>query len=154
MNIGFGRSAGSRSVIRAYRAPACVFLCSLGLVAPAPAQEGAGRRMIEEIVVTAQKREQSINEVGMSIQAATGDRLNELGITEPSELFKVVSGFNSNVTYYGTTIYTIRGVGFQDTALASSPTVSVYLDETPLPYSVMTPPFFVIFTASSRLDPG
>ncbi|MFW6094211.1 MAG: TonB-dependent receptor [Pseudomonadota bacterium] len=95
-------------------------------------------RAIEEVVVTAQKREESINEVGMSIQAATGERLNELGITDTSELFKVVSGFNSNVTYYGTTIYTIRGVGFQDTALASSPTVSVYLDQTPLPYSVMT----------------
>ncbi|HEX7037516.1 MAG TPA: TonB-dependent receptor [Pseudomonadales bacterium] len=107
-------------------------------VTAAAPEQAASRRTIEEIVVTAQKREESINEVGMSIDAATGDRLNELGITEPAELYKVVSGFNSNVTYYGTTIYTIRGVGFQDTALASSPTVSVYLDEMPLPYSVMT----------------
>ena len=94
--------------------------------------------VIEEIVVTAQKREESINEVAMSIQAATGERLTELGITDTADLFKVVSGFSSNVTYYGTSIYTIRGVGFQDTALASSPTVSVYLDETPLAYSVLT----------------
>lgn len=118
-------------------APLAVGL-SAPLALPVLAEESSGRSMIEEIVVTAQKREESINEVGMSIQAATGDRLNELGITDTSELFKVVSGFNSNVTYYGTTIYTIRGVGFQDTALASSPTVSVYLDETPLPYSVLT----------------
>lgn len=111
-------------------------LASLGPFANA--EQSATRSAIEEIVVTAQKREESINEVGMSIQAATGDRLTELGITDTAELFKVVSGFNSNVTYYGTTIYTIRGVGFQDTALASSPTVSVYLDETPLPYSVLT----------------
>jgi outer membrane receptor protein involved in Fe transport len=93
---------------------------------------------IEEVIVTAQKREESINEVGMSIQAASGDRLNELGITETADLFKVVSGFNSNVTYYGTQIYTIRGVGFQDTALASGPTVSVYIDQMPLPFSAMT----------------
>jgi hypothetical protein len=33
---------------------------------------------IEEVIVTAQKREESINDVGMSIQAATGEKLNEL----------------------------------------------------------------------------
>ena len=88
--------------------------------------------------MTAQKREENINEVPLSIQAASGERLADLGISDTADLFKVVTGFNSNVTYYGTTIYTIRGVGFQDTALASGPTVSVYIDQTPLPFSAMT----------------
>ena len=100
---------------------------------------GTGRgSVIEEVIVTAQKREESINDVGMSIQSATGEKLNDLGITDTADLFKVVTGFNSNVTYYGTSIYTIRGVGFQDTALASGPTVSVYLDQMPLPFSALT----------------
>jgi iron complex outermembrane recepter protein len=115
----------------------CLFFATAN-AQPAPAGGSTAGRVIEEIIVTAQKREENINEVGMSIQAATGDRLIELGITETADLYKVVTGFNSNVTYYGTQIYTIRGVGFQDTALASSPTVSVYLDEMPLPFSVMT----------------
>jgi outer membrane receptor protein involved in Fe transport len=125
--------------------PFGALVLSLVAVMPATAQEPAPQEarsdrqfLIEEIVVTAQKREESIHEVGMSIQAATGERLHELGITETSELFKVVTGFNSNVTYYGTPIYTIRGVGFQDTSLAAGPTVSVYIDEMPLPFSVMT----------------
>lgn len=105
---------------------------------PAFAEESSGRRALEEIIVTAQKREESINEVGMSVQAATGDELFDLGITETSQLYKVVTGFNSNVTYYGTEIYTIRGVGFQDTSLAGAPTVSVYMDEAPLQYAVLT----------------
>ncbi len=100
----------------------------------AQAQSGA----IEEIIVTAQKREESINDVAMSVEAATGEHLMELGITETSQLYKVVTGFNSNVTYYGTEIYTIRGVGFQDTALASGPTVSVYIDEAPLQFAALT----------------
>ena len=104
----------------------------------APPAFAESSRSIEEVVVTAQKREQSIDEVGMSIQAASGDKLADLGITDTSQLYKVVTGFNSNVTYYGTEIYTIRGVGFQDTALASGPTVSVYLDEVPIPFSAMT----------------
>jgi len=111
----------------------------LGGLAPANAlaEERSGS-VIEEIIVTAQKREESINDVGMSIQAATGEKLNDLGITDTADLFKVVTGFNSNVTYYGTSIYTIRGVGFQDTALASGPTVSVYIDQMPLAFSALT----------------
>jgi outer membrane receptor protein involved in Fe transport len=93
---------------------------------------------IEEIVVTAQKREESINDVGMSIEASTGERLKELGITDAFDLYKAVAGFSSNVNYAGTAIYTIRGVGFQENSLATSPTVSVYLDEAPLQFSPMT----------------
>ena len=93
---------------------------------------------IEEIVVTAQKREESINDVGMSIEAATGERLKDLGITDAADLYKVVAGFSSNINYAGTTIYTIRGIGFQENSLATSPTVSVYLDEAPLQFSPMT----------------
>ena len=101
---------------------------------PAPAPDRSG---VEEIIVTAQKREENINDIGMSIQAATGEQLSQLGVTDPSQLDKIVTGFNYNVTYYGTPIYTIRGVGFQDTALASGPTVSIYVDQMPLPFSVM-----------------
>ncbi len=93
---------------------------------------------VGDIVVTAQKREESINDVGMSIQAATGDQLLQLGITETSQLDRIVPGFSATQTYYGTPVYTIRGVGFFDTSLAGSPTVSVYVDEVPIPYSIMS----------------
>ncbi len=106
--------------------------------APAATDQPGARKGVEEIIVTAQKREENINDVGMSIQAATGDELAALGVTDTSQLDKVVTGFNYNVTYYGTPIYTIRAVGFQDTALASSPTVSIYLDEMPLPFAIMS----------------
>ncbi|HWA61935.1 MAG TPA: TonB-dependent receptor [Caulobacteraceae bacterium] len=93
---------------------------------------------VGEVVVTAQKREENINNVGMSIQAASGDKLLQLGVHDTSDLQKIVPGFQSTPTYYGTYVFTIRGVGFQDTSLAGSPTVSVYLDEAPLPFSALT----------------
>ncbi len=113
---------------------------SLAILSPLVSPVFAESRgtVIEEIVVTAQKREESINDVGMSIDAATGDQLKDLGITDVADLYKVVAGFSSNVNYAGTTIYTIRGVGFQENSLATSPTVSVYLDEAPLQFSPMT----------------
>ncbi len=118
-----------------------VFL-SLFLYAPAEAAQQAAQanpRAIEEVVVTAQKREESINDVGMSIQATSGEKLQDLGINDTSGLDKAVTGFNANLSFYGTPIFTIRGVGFDDTSLGAGPTVSVYLDEMPIPYSAMTP---------------
>ena len=93
---------------------------------------------VGEVVVTAQKREENINNVGMSIQATSGANLQKLGVTNTEDLAKIVPGFLSTPNYYGTNVYTIRGVGFQDTSLAGSPTVSVYLDEMPLPFSALT----------------
>lgn len=92
---------------------------------------------LQEIVVTAQKREQSINDVPMSITAITGSALLERGISTTADLDKVVPGFTQAETPYDTPIYTLRGVGLYDTGLASSPTVSVYVDQVPLPFPVM-----------------
>ena len=118
-------------------------LSIVGLIFASPTSNAEERSRasgttIEEIVVTAQKREESINDVGMSIQASTGEQLKDLGITDAFDLYKAVAGFSSNVNYAGTAIYTIRGVGFQENSLATSPTVSVYLDEAPLQFSPMT----------------
>ena len=93
---------------------------------------------VQELIVTAQKREENIRDVGMSIQAESGDRLNQLGIRDTNDLQKIVPGFQATPNYYGTYVFTIRGVGFQDTSLAGNPTVSVYQDEVPLPFSVLT----------------
>ena len=107
--------------------------------AAAAAAEATGAGVtVGEVVVTAQKREENINNVGMSIQATTGATLQKLGITNTEDLQKIVPGFLSTPNYYGTNVFTIRGVGFQDTSLAGSPTVSVYLDEMPLPFSALT----------------
>jgi outer membrane receptor protein involved in Fe transport len=113
--------------------------------APSAAQQGrpaaaaaAGSATLQELVVTAQKREQNLNDVGMSVQTTTGDKLVQLGISDTTDLQKIVPGFQATPTYYGTYVFTIRGVGFQDTSLAGSPTVSVYQDEAPLPFSALT----------------
>ena len=89
---------------------------------------------VGEIVVTAQKREQSINKVPMSITALSGQALIDRGVTQTADLTKVVPGFNFTETAYATPVYTIRGIGFQESSLAASPAVSVYVDEVPLPF--------------------
>ena len=92
----------------------------------------------EEIVVTAQKRSEHISDVPMSITAVTGEQLRAQGITEVSDLDRVVPGFSYRPSVYNTPVYTIRGVGFFENSAAVAPTVSVYVDQVPLPFSVMT----------------
>lgn len=111
---------------------------SLAISVQAHAQESAPAGGIQEIVVTAQKRSEAINDVPLSITAASGDKLRDQGITNVGDLVKIVPGFNYTESAYATPVYTLRGVGFYDTSLAAKPTVSIYQDQVPLPFSIMT----------------
>ena len=108
-----------------------------GVTAPNVAASPNGTQL-QEIVVTAQKREQSINSVPITVTAVTGDAMIARGITSAADLSKVVPGFNFAPTTFGEPVYVIRGIGLYDSGLGSSPAVTVYLDQTPLPYPVMT----------------
>ena len=113
--------------------------CALFIVQPAWSQDAANaaaaaEQDMSDIIVTAQKRSQSINDVGLSITAATGDELVSRGVSDTSQLAKIVPGFSFNQTAQGSPVYTIRGVGYQDSSIAASPAVTVYVDEVPIPY--------------------
>lgn len=115
---------------------AAMALISIGGTALAQSadEQGVG---VAEIIVTAQKRAERLSDVPMSIATATGDELRSRGITDTSDLGKLVPGFNATLTGTGMPVYFIRGVGFFDTTLGVSPAVTVYTDQVPLPYSPM-----------------
>lgn len=89
------------------------------------------------VMVTAQRRSESVNDVGMSIVAAPGGELLERGVMDPSDLVKIVPGLTYTETPYGTGVLTLRGVGFYESSLAASSPVATYIDEVPLPYPRM-----------------
>jgi outer membrane receptor protein involved in Fe transport len=92
---------------------------------------------VDEIIVTAQKRSESINKVPMSITALTADSLSDRGINRPEDLQKVVPGFTYTETASGTPVYTLRGIGFYDSSIAAAPAVSIYADQIPYTTSSM-----------------
>lgn len=96
------------------------------------------RRVLEEVVVTAQKRSESVNDVPITITAISGEKMKALGITDTRDIGKVTPGFTFSKSGVGTPVYTLRGVGFNDQSFFASPTVSVYVDEAPLPFSFMS----------------
>lgn len=92
---------------------------------------------IEVVVVTANKREERANDVGLTISAFNRDELERQGVSEVADLTKVVPGFSATDSGLGTPVYTLRGVGFYENSLAAYPDVSVYVDEAPLPFPVL-----------------
>jgi outer membrane receptor protein involved in Fe transport len=93
---------------------------------------------LDEIIVTANKRQQSASTVGMSINAVSGDQLKALNVNNVQDLVKIEPSFVVGQSLLGTPVYTIRGVGFNSSTTASPDAVSVYVDETPLAFNTMS----------------
>lgn len=91
----------------------------------------------EKINVTAQKRSQSINDVGMSITAANAEELARAGIENVGDLAKITPGMTTSQSLMGTPTITLRGIGFNGFTLGSSPAVSVYVDQVASPFMEM-----------------
>ncbi|TAJ42900.1 MAG: TonB-dependent receptor, partial [Chitinophagaceae bacterium] len=89
------------------------------------------------IVVTAQRRAESINDVGLAIQAFSGDTLENLRVTSTEDLQAVVPSLNVSRGYQGIPIYTLRGIGFNTINLSATSTVGTYQDEVALAYPFM-----------------
>ncbi len=105
--------------------------------AEVPDDADATAWVLDEIVVTAQKRAQDITDVPISVTAVSGEMLASRGITDTAELAKVIPGFVYQSSTFGSPIYYIRGVGFAEITQAINPAVSIYVDQIPLPFSVM-----------------
>ena len=122
-------------------ASSCIAIATCLMPAAALAQDGASAAEPgwgDEIIVTATKRSESVNDVPMSISAASGEALAAAGITSADDLGKIVPGFTFTQSAYSTPVYSLRGVGFYNYDIASTPTVTVYQDEAPLPFSAMS----------------
>jgi len=93
---------------------------------------------LEEVLVTANKREESINKVGLTIKALGGAQLEQQHVATLQDLAVAVPGLTFTQTDSNTPVYTLRGIGFYDTTLGAYPSVSVYLDQAPLSFPVLT----------------
>ena len=91
----------------------------------APGQSDA----LEEIVVTAQRREESVLQVSDSVQAFTGASLREQGINSLVDLQYVTPGYLPAESSGYTQIF-IRGIG-NSIFVGADPSVATYIDDVP-----------------------
>lgn len=89
--------------------------------------------MLEEVIVTAQKREQTIQDVPASVAAISAEMLELTNTTNFTDLGKITSGVTITGGQDGFgNIIRIRGVGNNSFAPAIRPAVGIFIDDVPL----------------------
>ncbi len=119
------------------RALCSIFVLAAGIsvMTSAKAQSTAtasGESSLEEVVVTATRREESVEKVPISIEALSQEQLTQYGVKSVSELAAMVPGLqfqaNGYSLYSNYTSVAIRGFN----TLVGASTVGIYLDDAPL----------------------
>ena len=135
LKISVGQPLGGRQNMNDNTAkPAGILALFAALLAGAPAtadEAPDAPGILEEIVVTAQKREQNLQDVGISITAFGRDQLQELNLNNSNELVYLTPGLalgnpggEGNIT-----ALSLRGIGQGDFADHQESPVASYQDE-------------------------
>jgi outer membrane receptor protein involved in Fe transport len=100
-----------------------------GLAAPALAQTA-----LDEVVVTAQKRSENLQDVPVSVQALGAERLDELQVTDMADYARFLPNVTIQTAAPGFSTIYMRGVasGENNNHSGPLPSVAVYLDEQPV----------------------
>jgi iron complex outermembrane receptor protein len=114
-----------------------IILASVGMIfAPtsAAAQEPSVDNTIEEIIVSARKRDERLQDVPIAVSAVTGDAMQFGNKRSIGDIAAVVPGLNINSDTIGRAFVSIRGIG---TALQAGvqPGVGLFLDGVYQPYT-------------------
>jgi len=119
MKRGAWRVAGSAG------AAAAAWLAGTSAWAAAPDDN-----TLPAVVVTAQKRDQDVQQIGVAVNAIAGAELAAQRIQQPLDLAAVSSSLSTmNSTTDGTPLFLVRGVGLDDFNTNNSSGVGTYLDE-------------------------
>jgi len=89
-----------------------------------------GQDALEEVVVTARKREESLQEAPLAVSAFSGENLQEMGINDIADLTKVVPNvdmYSGNGTTGAGNVF-IRGIGARNTGVNFDSGVGIYVD--------------------------
>lgn len=94
------------------------------------------RRTLEEVIVTAQRREQTLMSVPLSIQALSGEQLRNSGIDDLTALQFTTPGYLPDTNNGFVQVY-VRGIG-NAIFLGADPSVATFVDDVPQIYGVTT----------------
>ncbi|HWJ71332.1 MAG TPA: TonB-dependent receptor [Sphingobium sp.] len=107
-------------------APA-ILLASTSAFAQQASQNGADNEGMDEIIVTAQKREQSLQDVSAAVSALGADRIVSAQVNSISDLQTIIPSVNFGSDFNQAKIF-IRGVGANTSTTGSSTGVAFHVD--------------------------
>ena len=108
-----------------------LILSGLMLAMPAWAQDAGDQqetRLLEEVTVTAQKREQSLQEVPLTVSAFSGDFVTEQGVQDIRDIQGLTPNLSIKSRGETETSVFIRGIGSQAPGIGADPAVGIFID--------------------------
>ncbi len=84
---------------------------------------------VAEIIVTAQRREQKLQDVGISVTVLGKDDIRNLGLTTATDITRAVPSLKMNAYSTSQVVFNIRGVSQNDYGDQQEPPVAVYQDD-------------------------
>lgn len=115
-------------------------LIGLSTHAAVAQSSGTGERLLDEIVVTAQKKAENSQDVPIAISAFSGDALEAIGLSESDELGQFVPGLEiASTSGEGSQLVVyLRGAGLNDFNNNNSGPIGIYSDEVYISSPVLT----------------
>ncbi|GAA5524850.1 pesticin receptor [Microbulbifer aestuariivivens] len=103
-------------------------LLALAIAAPALANE---QSVLEEVTVTAQKRQQSMQDVSIAVSAFTGDAIEKMGFEEGLDITQQVPNMNFFAIFgeASSPSISLRGISLVNFSDSWEPPVSMYVDD-------------------------
>jgi iron complex outermembrane receptor protein len=143
--------AESRLRLAACGVAAGALVAGAGLLAPSQAlaadaaassaatdQTAGAAATVGEVVITAERREENLQNVPVAATARSGDQLRVAGVNGVGQLQNISPGLSIQPPVTSETFINIRGVGIQQTNPASSNGVAVYVDGVYIPSLIDT----------------
>jgi iron complex outermembrane recepter protein len=113
-------------------AAVCLFGVSQSVVFPAAAQTASPDGVLQEVVVTAQRRAENAQNVPIAISALTSSQIEQQGVLKTDQLTGAIPGLQFTHEVNDATIY-IRGVGVTEMETGEEGSTAVYLDDLYIP---------------------
>ena len=136
-----GRSAALRDVAAVLVGAGAVALAgNVGAQEQEEADPAAGA--IEEVLVTAQRVEESVQDVPIAVTALASDLLEDRQVITPSDLQLNAPNVSFTATNFGGSSFSIRGIGNLVIGRTGEPGVSTHLNEIAVPNNLNATEFF------------
>lgn len=120
---------GASALVFALNLPSTAFAQSQAAGDQRPDTASAGN-VLGEIVVTAQRREETLSNVGIAVNAFSGEQIKSLGLVDSMDIVRLAPGvFMSSDTGGQNRKFTVRGVAQNDFLDAVESPIAIYVDD-------------------------
>jgi len=126
----------------AIASPLCLCIAS-------PAQPAETAAALEEVIVTAQRREQKLQDVPIAVQVMSADQIQKVAAENMAQLDRYVPGLVVSGDSPTQPHYQLRGIGASDFGVGTDPAVGVYVDGV---YAARSGASFLAFNDIERIE--